>query len=378
MKKYLLPIIFLSSILQSKAQTITDVDGNTYNTVTIGTQIWMKENLKTTKYNDGTAILQIKNQTEWVETKTAAYCWNSFDVYTYKATYGALYNWYVVNTGKLCPVGWHVPAYTDWDSLITRFGGLSVAGGKLKEAGTAHWWSPNQGADNSSGFTGLPGGLSDPINVPPNFHTFGGDGNWWSSSEIDSIKASYLCLMAGYEKAGLWKYHKRFGFSVRCLKDNNSVDQVTVTFNVDSASAVQILTVTKNATIIKPTDPTKSGYTFAGWYKEAACVYAWDFTTDVVTSDITLYAKWTEINTSISRQTVSNFKMYPNPAKEKLYFEYAKISNACIMILDLQGKQVVNRLTSSDYIDISILSKGIYIVKIIDSESTVMIKLIKE
>jgi uncharacterized protein (TIGR02145 family) len=112
----------------------------------------MAENLKTTKYNDGTAILTVTDLfNQWQNRTTPAY-------YVCNSEYSALYNWYTVNTGKLCPTGWHVPADAEWTTLIDYLGGASVAANKLRETGTAHWLSPNTGATNEVGFTALPGG----------------------------------------------------------------------------------------------------------------------------------------------------------------------------------------------------------------------------
>ena len=108
---------------------VVDIDGNVYHTVTIGTQVWMVENLKTTKYNDGTAIPLVTDNTAWGALTTPGYCWYNNDSATYKNTYGALYNWYAVNTGKLAPTGWHVPTDSEWTVLTTYLGGQSVAGG---------------------------------------------------------------------------------------------------------------------------------------------------------------------------------------------------------------------------------------------------------
>ena len=118
------------------ATTVSDADGYVYHTVTIGAQVWMVENLKTTKYNDGTAIPLVTDSTAWAILTIPGYCWYNNDAVTYKATYGALYNWYAVNTGKLAPKGWHVPADAEWTKLITFLGGEDVAGGKMKSTGT--------------------------------------------------------------------------------------------------------------------------------------------------------------------------------------------------------------------------------------------------
>jgi uncharacterized protein (TIGR02145 family) len=194
--------------------TVTDIDGNVYQTVTIGTQVWIAENLKTTKYNDGTSIPNITDNTEWIKLTTGAYCWYNNEVEN-KAIYGALYNWYAVNTEKLCPIGWHVPTDEEWTTLVNYLGGTEVAGGEMKSI--TGWRSPNTGATNSSGFSGLPSGsrISNGI-----FGNIGNGFNCWSSTVSSSRTAWSIYLLysmtRSYEYNG---YYKEFGFSVRCLKD---------------------------------------------------------------------------------------------------------------------------------------------------------------
>ncbi len=199
----------------ASAGTVTDLDGNVYHTVTIGTQVWMVENLKTTKYNDGTAIPLVTDGTAWSTLSTPAYCWYNNDDATYKNTYGALYNWFTVNNGKLCPTGWHVPTDAEWGTLITYLGDTTLAGGKLKEAGTVHWASPNTGANNSTGFTALPGGSRYNNGL---FYLNGKYGWWWSSTESSSSDAWHQYMQYNtsliYRTAG----SKIIGFSVRCIK----------------------------------------------------------------------------------------------------------------------------------------------------------------
>lgn len=197
--------------------TITDVDGNTYSTVIIGTQTWIKENLKTTKLNDGSAILPVTDYSGWLSLTTPAYCWYNNDASTNKDTYGALYNWYSVNTTKLCPIGWHVPNINELTTLIEYLGGESVAGGKLKEAGTIHWRSPNTGANNSSGFTALPGGYRTSTSLTP-FDSVGYTGYWWSSTP-SADKAWYYVLFSSNATATKNDSRTESGFSVRCVKN---------------------------------------------------------------------------------------------------------------------------------------------------------------
>jgi len=146
--------------------TVSDIDGNIYNTVLIGTQCWMASNLRVTKYNNGT-IIPLDNSggasgdgsTEWTARTSGArtvYAHNSSNL----IAYGYLYNWYAAtDTKKICPTGWHVPSNTEWTTLTTFLGGLTVAGGKMKSTGTTYWTSPNTGAENSRGFSALPGGV---------------------------------------------------------------------------------------------------------------------------------------------------------------------------------------------------------------------------
>jgi uncharacterized protein (TIGR02145 family) len=178
----------------------------------------MATNLKTTKYNDGTTIPLVTDGAAWVALSTPGYCWYNNDAATYKATYGALYNWYTVNTGKLCPTGWHVPTNAEWTTLTTYLGGESVAGGKLKESGTAHWDSPNTGATNETGFSALPGGLRDQLNGGP-FINIGFGGYWRSSNEYIGYDAQYWGMFS--DRSYVWTINadKRSGYSVRCLKN---------------------------------------------------------------------------------------------------------------------------------------------------------------
>ena len=190
-------------------------DGVTYNTVSIGDQCWLKENLRTTKYNDGTSISNVTNSSTWTSTTSGAYCCYSNNT-SNCTTYGALYNWYAVNTGKLCPSGWHVPSDDEWTTLVNYLGG---DGGKLKETGTTHWQSPNTGATNSSGFTALPGGYR--LSSTGFFTFLGLIGYWWSSTEYDGSSAWIRSL--SWSNANVGRSYdnisKSYGFSVRCLRD---------------------------------------------------------------------------------------------------------------------------------------------------------------
>ena len=187
--------------------------------VTICSQIWMSKNLEVSNYRNGDPIPYISNASQWASLTTGAWCWYNNDSATYAATYGKLYNWFAVNDARgLAPQGWHIPTDEEWTTLSTCLGGESVAGNKMKEAGTLHWESPNTGADNSSGFTALPGGFR-------NYN--GAVGNnifklayFWSKTERAAGDA--WCRVLSYN----FNYLNRIssnnetpGFSVRCVRD---------------------------------------------------------------------------------------------------------------------------------------------------------------
>ena len=188
---------------------VIDGDGNIYETVVIGTQTWITENLKTTRYNDGKSIPIAKLYWEWSGLTTPAYCYYNNDKITNSDTYGAIYNWHAVNTDKLCPVGWHVPTEKEWQILIDT---LENKGGKLKETGTTHWNSPNTDATNETGFTALPGGYRIGNGT---FTDLGYRGHWYMSYPDGEV---FLNYDSGW--FGRSAHQLDFGFSVRCIKDN--------------------------------------------------------------------------------------------------------------------------------------------------------------
>ena len=199
---------------------ITDIEGNSYKTVYIGTQQWMGENLKTANYNDGTTIPNITDNTQWQNNTTGAWAYYNNDAVN-NAKYGKLYNWYAVSkttngNKNICPTGWHVPTDAEWTVLTEYLGGASVAGGKLKEVGTTNWNSPNTGSTNTSLFTGLPGGYRY---VNGYYVNIGYYGNWWSSTEDGTGNAWFRVLSNVNGNAYRNSNNKENGFSVRCLRD---------------------------------------------------------------------------------------------------------------------------------------------------------------
>ncbi|MCX6328136.1 MAG: hypothetical protein NTZ85_01295 [Bacteroidia bacterium] len=198
-------------------ETVKDQDSNTYKTIVIGTQTWMAENLKTTKFNNGKAIALLTSDDDWSNVNSSGYCWYDNNP-TYKNDYGALYNWYAVQTGKLCPAGWHIPSDKEWTILTDYLGGEAVSAGKLKETWFQHWSKPNNGATNETGFTALPGGYRE-YEYGGFIRDLGEAGKWWSSTRLESNYA--WCRYMNLDDNTLYRgnYDKGEGLSVRCIKN---------------------------------------------------------------------------------------------------------------------------------------------------------------
>jgi uncharacterized protein (TIGR02145 family) len=199
-------------------QPVTDIDGNVYNTIKINNQIWMAENLKTKKYNNGDLIgTTIPPNSDISNEPSPKYEWAYDGNESNMTIYGLLYTWYSVNDDrKLCPTGWHVPTDTEWKILTEFLGGDSIAGGKLKQTGTTYYFAPNLGATNESGFTALPSGLRYATGV---FYSLGDGPIWWTSTEFDNNNAIFRSL--GYSGIAIRRdyFPKNNGMAIRCIKD---------------------------------------------------------------------------------------------------------------------------------------------------------------
>ena len=242
MKKYLHHIIAATALLfafsGSLFAQVTDIDGNSYSTVIIGTQTWMGQNLKVTHFRDGTNITNVKDSAAWGNLTSSGYCWYNNDSTTYKNTYGALYNYFTVTTGNLCPTGWHVPSDADWHTLALYLDASATltssesytAGAKIKETGTTHWLSPNA-ATNETGFTALPGGWREYNGV---FDEIGSFGYWWSSTAFMTGGGGWgRSMYYYYPYLSRDAYNGVDGISVRCAK--NMMPNIT-TFRITSIS----------------------------------------------------------------------------------------------------------------------------------------------
>ena len=237
--KWFTLLVSLTTFSQAPGNGVTDVDGNQYNSVIIGTQEWMKENLNVSKYSDGTIIPQVTDSAQWANLTTGAWCYYNNDAGN-GAIYGKLYNWYAVagihdndpNTPNklIAPQGWHIPNNAEWNTLQNFLdpnasGGMNnnLAGGKMKSTGTSLWNSPNTAATNESGFTGLPGGSRSSNSI---FSNVGNNGVWWSLFSNESIFNLSLNYISN---AAIITYNfnsYKLGYSVRCINDitlnNNS------------------------------------------------------------------------------------------------------------------------------------------------------------
>ena len=198
----------------------TDADGNTYSSVIIGTQEWMVENLRTTKYSDGTPIPNVTGNFDWGSLSTGAWCHYDNDSSQYESMYGKLYNWYAVETGKLCPTGWHVPTDAEWTVLtayLATNGHNETEGTALKAtSGWNDYNGQNGNGTNDYGWLGLPGGA---LNKDGYFISVGYSGYWWSSSELSTSLAWTRGLSLNIDGVNRLSGYKENGFSVRCLRD---------------------------------------------------------------------------------------------------------------------------------------------------------------
>lgn len=199
-------------VIEPEPTTVTDIDGNVYPIIKIGSQTWTTLNLKTTRYNDGVAIPTGLDDAAWTLGAADAYAIYDNDPAN-NVDYGKLYNWNAVNTGKLAPKGWHIPTRTEWAALTNYLG--ASGGGKMKSTSTL-WSAPNTGATNSSGFSGLPAGYRG---TTGGYSTIGNTGYWWASSERNSTQGDYLKLDRNLDAALANGATKQFGYSVRCVKD---------------------------------------------------------------------------------------------------------------------------------------------------------------
>jgi uncharacterized protein (TIGR02145 family) len=209
-------LVFNSNFIGQTTETLTDIDGNVYKTIKLGNDIWMAENLAVTHYNDGTPIARVTDKDQWIVTLTPAFRWYDNDERKNKYL-GALYNWYVVDTKKLCPVGWHVSTEKEWELLAWTLGGNKVAGNKLRAKGNQIWEpSENIGTD-LLGFNALPAGFVHDFNGQTS--SFGQYASFWTSDEYSRAFGWGRSIHINYPELRRFNDGKKGGFSVRCIKN---------------------------------------------------------------------------------------------------------------------------------------------------------------
>lgn len=204
---------------------VADIEGNIYATVVIGTQVWMAENLKTTKYNDDSAIPNVTDGTEWIGLTTDAYCWAQNNEATFKPLYGGLYNWYAVGTEKLCPTGWHVPTDAEYSAMEISLGMTAEQASATDWRGTDQGkqmknttgWPTGENGTNTSGFSALPAGYRSYITG--NSEGIGLITYFWTATDLDENIAVYRRMDGGSDQVFRSGTYKRAGKSVRCVKN---------------------------------------------------------------------------------------------------------------------------------------------------------------
>lgn len=222
-------LFFLTSSLYSQSSTghifsdkMTDIEGKQYDVIKIGEISWIQRNLDVARFRNGDLIKNAASKKDWIEAgknEQPAWCYYENDPSQGKI-YGKLYNWYAVNDSRgLCPKGWHVPSFLEWNNLTSILGDKNVSGGKLKSKGTTYWWSPNSGATNEFGFSAHPGGYRDNWGNSKFLTRIGG---FWSSTAAESKEvkeATFFSLYCCSSEYSLSTVYADWGYSVRCVKD---------------------------------------------------------------------------------------------------------------------------------------------------------------
>jgi uncharacterized protein (TIGR02145 family) len=215
-------IFVISSLLLTKCEKDsglpTDGDGNEYDTVVIGTQVWLAENLKTTKYNNGVSIPLVTDNTQWASMSSAAFCWYDNDP-TYKENYGALYNWYAVNAKLLCPVGWHVPTLDEWTTLISYLGGKDIAGASMKDRDLRFWRVYEDCETNEFGFKARGGGARS--HIDGQFNGLREQGVWWTSTQthLSNFSIWSIAIRDDFCQPFVGGIKPISAISIRCIKN---------------------------------------------------------------------------------------------------------------------------------------------------------------
>ena len=360
--------VLKTGLIKVEDSFVLDNQENAYGIVRIGDQIWMAENLRSTLYNDGTEIPLVTDNEAWTTLFSPAYCWYNNDQGGYAHPYGAIYNWYAVETGKLCPTGWHVPGDSEWTVLMDYLGGADMAGAKLKETGTAHWNSPNAGATNETGFTAVPAGFR--FFLSGGYFYLGEHAYWWSSTKDNYTNAWHRGL---YEGDGVSRYStdKKDGFSVRCIK-NEKIETDEPIFTIANCQGVSICSSVDNTPVLVDIGNGELQYKLIGteytWINfnynsyELIKVYG---DKSLITGLICSEAGATELDVTnmpaleeldISYSPVTEIDLTKNPNLKKLYCYWNNLStldlrhNPLLTDLDCSGNDIANLLLNPNAI----------------------------
>lgn len=288
------------------AETVKDIDGNVYHTITIGSQVWMVENLRTTKYNDGTPIPFVTDNSTWRALTTPAYCWYNNDEVTNKNTFGALYNWYAVNTNKLCPEGWHVPSDSEWATLIDYLSknghGFSESGDDIgKSLANKTGWniSPDLGSvgndpssNNKSGFSAFASGIRFSNGE---FRHIGQNSKWWSLTETSKTSAQIRFIAWEESIVSSYSNRKENGFSVRCVKDMPEQESVKTSSHTQANRLASQSKSNRNSRNIE--------YVSASWDEDAA--------TKIIEDKLSKHPDWSGIYFNDSTTLIHYVSFFP-------------------------------------------------------------------
>jgi uncharacterized protein (TIGR02145 family) len=377
MRKIALLMSVLGLMFSSFGQAVygdgaTDIDGNIYSSVIIGEQEWMVENLRTSKYNDGTPIPQVTDQNGWEGLSSPAWCWYDNDSASYNSLYGKLYNWHVVDDSRsICPVGWHVPAHAEWIDLnnylaVNGYNGNEGRALKAIEGYDDFDGQSGNGTDNY-GFKGLPGGTRRNT-ATYNFLFVRKGGYFWSSTESSThiVGGASIMLSDYHDDIKFTSNKNNYGLSVRCIKNNDTIIQDTTIYSTDYHLFVDTIFLENTDTFRKNDD---SGDSVLIRFTRIMYSEAYADTTYVSVEDTLVITMSSDTSTGIDFLT-TEVNVYPNPVSTQLNVEIDMSGDYTVSLTNINGQMVFTQANVVDdlQIDISDFTKGLYFITIRDND----------